>query len=452
MEPMAKRLCLESLRITDRRFMSLNDDCILKFFEYFDLNELCVIGKTCKRLQQLVEQFLHLRFQNKIMSEVRIQVTFDREIIVLREEPYVSNFLHFMRNVRICEGFIKRPLDMVEFMRNNCNRSLRNIAFEQIKFHKLHGALIIDWLLTVEGLAFYGCQNLDQVLRYCVNLKHLKIDQYSKDRTNGWMEQTYPTIEHLQYDIMLPSRTLLTFLTNNPNVKSLALKLDRSRQTMELMCQIKYINLEELFITFDQLHEIVGFENQLKAICNRDNFKRLELCFQYGNRWRRVNFLKDLKHLSGLHVLRNDEPLPSNLTLEHLKVLQLTYVSKLSTDIISKNLPNLEELYLMFLAENFQDLVAPFARNAVKLNKIVARDFKIPNRTEMTNARLAKYFNDEREKLVDACRLIIYIGTDEYDQSLDSTAAKFRLVQIRRVSFLCKEFDYVKPYLCSFEF
>lgn len=200
-------------------------------------------------------------------------------------------------------------------------------------------------------------------------------------------------------------------------------------------------------------------KNQLQSICNCTQFKRLELCFNRIG-WDKsefieaFTFLQNLKHLTGLHILRCDFDLPTNVILEHLTVLQLAHVPKITTLDLSKNLPNLEELYLMFLSKNFQELVTPFARYAVKLNKIVSRDFKISNRKKMTNFRLAKCLNDEREHLANACKLFIYFGKDEFDYGLNSMfpMPNFHLVQIRRVEFQSKEVDYMNPFLRSYEF
>lgn len=245
----AKRQRLDSVRNTSLQLVSLNQDCILKIFEYLELNELCAISKTCTKLQQIAELFFCQRFKKKMMTEVSIRVRFDRKIVVLPEDEYVTQFLKLMQNLKISCGYTLRPLDMVEFMRNKCNENLINISFEQIKFNKLHGAMIIDWLSTVEGLALFGCENLHYILAYCSNLKNLKIDQYSNDQSNLWMIQRYPTLEHLQYD-MKPDQTLVTFLKNNTNVKSLALKFDNisTRVVRDFMRKLLLVNLEVFLI------------------------------------------------------------------------------------------------------------------------------------------------------------------------------------------------------------
>lgn len=439
---------------------TLNDDCFFNIFEYLQLNTLCQIGQTCKRLKELVEMFFGQRFQDKILSEVRIQVTFDDQFVLLPGEKYVTFFLKYMRNVALCEGFEIRPLDMVEFMRSNCSDNFCKIAFEQIKFHELHSELLIDWLTTVEELEFIGCQNLNQILRYCGNLKSLKVDQYSKDQSNEWMDQRYPTLERLQYDIVLPQHKLITFLTNNPNVKSVCLKLDRTEQSIvkiqyfQLIRQLDDVKLEELLINLDNFHYLIRFNFGLQEICNASQFRRLELCFNRSKELiTQFTGLKYLNHLHGLHILRCDTIFPSGVVLEHLKVLQLSDVSSgLSTVDLSQSLPNLEELYLMTLEENFQFLVTPFARYSANLKKIVARDFKIPNRMYMTNFRLAQLFNDDRKQLANACKLTIYIGKDEFDESLDRRSPKFPLLQIRRVELQLKKVCYARPFVSNFEF
>lgn len=458
-----KRRCLESSNNIDNDSISLlltlNDHCILKIFEYLELSQLCVVTKTCKKLQELVKIFFRQTYQNKIMCEVRISVTSYGEVFLLPEDAYVTHFLKFMQNLTICGEFVKRPLDVVKFIRNECNENLSNISFERIKFHKLLGGLLNAWLSTVDGLEFYSCENLHEVLRYCSNLKYLKIDQYSKDKSNLWMDRRYPGLLHLQYDITLPIRKLIKFLIKNPNVKSLMLKLDNNRPSFNqaLMHELGRIYLEELFVTIDFQIDLEFMKEEIQTICNQINFNRLEIALNGTGKWNTppssLNILKELNHLHGLHILRCDIPFPSDLTFNQLKVLQLAYVpNQISTVDLSKNLPNLEELYLMFLSENFQELISPFARYAVKLKKIVARDFKIPNRMNMTNVRLAEYFNDERVQLVDACRMLIFIGNDVFDESFDKTVPKFPLVDIRRVQFHSKGASYTKPFVRDYEF
>lgn len=460
----AKRLCLEStedslqnMQSTGISMMSLNDHCILKIFEYFNINQLCVVAGICKRLFDLVDMFFRQRFRNRSMDEVRIQITFGREIILLTKERYVMHFLKFMSNLRLCEGFNTRPFDMAEFMRQNCNENLQIIAFERINFGSDHGSVIMNWLRNVEAIAFFNCKHLHQITRYCSNLKRLKIDRYSKDQE--WMEEVYPTLEHLQYNVSCKKK-LIKFLTRNRTVKSLMLTLDTTSPAInqKLLKELQQFNLEELMLTIERINVLEWAMEQLKSTSNRSHFKRLELCvndpYCFISKYREIfSSLKELMHLRGLHLLQCEIQFPSDITLEHLKVLQLAHVAEyISTDSLSENLPNLEELYLMALSANFKDIVTPFARNAEKLKKIVARDFKIANRAEMTNIELAKYFNVEREQLRNACKLFIYIGKDEFDETLNATAAKFPLVEMRRVEFQLKEIDFVQPFLNSFAF
>lgn len=475
----AKRRCFSPLNPSEtprgdtiiRNLMSLNDHCILRIFEWLELDMLCVVGETCKRLQHLVVMFFKQKYHSKMMTEVRIQVTIDGRIFLTPAEKYVKFFLNFMQNITLSGGYQRRPFDVLAFILKNCKTNIRQIAFEDMKFNRLHGAIIIEWLKTVETVALFGCQNVHEILKYCDNLKNLKIDKYSKDSSNEWMTKKYLTLERLQYDQLpnkLSNAKILTFLKINPNVKSLMLEFDASSERFaeQILRQLWAIDLEELLLTINIVGYLMLWQDRvrdaLEKLCERGRLKRLHLCFPNGlgnidtvhisNQHSMVKCFEKLNCLEGLHLLSNDYKLPSNL-FQHLKVFHLEYVSEnVSTDIISKNLPNLEELYVAFLLTRFKEFVAPFVRNATKLSKIVARDIKIENRVEMTNYRLAMYFNDERGQLLNPCKVIIYIGKDEFDISFDTMPSKFDLVEIRQVEFLSKRFSFAKPYLGNFEF
>lgn len=466
MEAATKTLALESSDNIENGSISLlltlNDHCILEIFQYLDLDQLCVVASTCKRMKILAEMFFRIFHRNKTMCKVRIGYDYGGELLAFSNEGYATHFLKFMQNLKICDLFVKRPLDIVELIRNECNENFRHISFEQIKFHELLGALLIDWLATVDGLQFYGCENLHEVLRYCSNLKYLRIDQDSKDKSHLWMEQRYPGLVFLKYDIMLPIQKLVKFLTNNPNVKSLALKLDSNRPTVnkQLIHQIgSTCSIEELFVTVDYQKDLELMENEFQTICNHSNFKRLHVALKRTSLWGEpfvsLSVLKKFKHLHGLHILHCDIEFPSNLTLMHLKVLQLQFVhSHISTIDLSKNLPNLEELYLSSLGTNFENIISPFARNAVKLKKIVARHFVIPDGMYMTNVHLAEYFNNERVQLVGACKMFIFADNRDivFDESLDEPVPKFPLVEIKRVQFPANRTSFTKPFVWYYDF
>lgn len=453
----AKRQRSESVANTTTNLSSLNDDCLLNLLNYFDLNELCTVGRVCKRLQQLVDMLFVTRFQCKIQSEVQITATFDRRIVIQPNEIYVKYFLKFMKRLRICDVHDELPFDtVVEFIRKNCSEQFDIIAFEEMKFHQFHGAMLGDWLSNVEELAFFNCKNLNKVLKHCINLKFLKIDQYSKDHSNKWMTKRYPSLQHLECDIIGLNKPFLNFLTNS-NVKSLMIKLGHvgqqvtlnQRQFLDQLCRLK---LEQLMISFDNARDLYLVKNQLKAICDGTQFKRLDVYLEhstllYGNMQELgFVFLQELKNLIGLHIC---SLLPTSIILEHVKVLQLTSVS-VHNDLW-QNLPNLEELYLSSTWD-FQTLVTPFVRHAIKLKKIVARDFKITNRMETSNENLARYFNDQRVLLANACKLFIYFDSDVYDQYADLTKPNLPLVEIKRADFQIRKVVFQKPYLSNFEF
>lgn len=457
-----KRRCIEQSteqEPTANMFLLLNDYCILKIFESLELDSLCAASRTCKKLQKLVLDVVLRKYRSKMMSEMRVEVTFDGQVILTPNAEYVRRFTKHMQNVTFGGGYQKRPLDLVTFIRNNCNDYFRTMSFEQIKLSRFHGVLIMDWLKNVESVAFFGCQNVHHVLRYCERLKYLQIGKYSNDQFNQWMLKYYPTVEYLQCDPSLSSDKLFLFLQNNPNVKSLLWGFDSysrqvARPILELLSKKK---LEEVFLTLDNFCDAAGVINEIGRLCKDKRFKRLELRFNsnlglidYFDR------LSSLKFLEGLHILRMEYcRFPTNVSLAYLKILQMSFMYKYDPSTIvalTKNLPNLEELYLMDLSGDFTEFVTPFVRNSVKLHKIVARDFKRKDRMETSNFSLTKYFQEEREKLEGARTVTIFIGRDEFDLSPDLTMSNCLLVQIRKVVFQRKKVDFVKPYLKDFEF
>lgn len=450
----AKRPRIERQQISDYKICitkHLNDDCFLHIFQYLELNELCVVGRACKKFKQLINGLVERNFRERfMMTEVHIRSTFNQGIVLDPTDEYVAYFLKFMQNVKFGADFGVRPLDVANFMYKNCNETFKLMTFHRIKFEPFHGALIEDWLSTVEGLTFFDCTKLHQILKHCSNLKKLKVDKYSNDLrdrsmnqwTNRWMDHKYPTLKHLQFDIR-PNEKLIEFLVQNPNVKELTLNLCSIdiRSIQEFMQQLCTIELEKLQITFDGFRDFRSVKHQLDAICNGSGFTRLELRFKhFYNSYSQSEIFHDLTKLFGLHILQLNRELSSGVISEHVKVLQLGN----AWGDLWINFPNLEELYMSNLYERFGEVVTPLVQHCAKLKKIVADGVKVANLVQVM-----KHWNVEREKLRNACRLVVYIDEDAYDRSTDKLMAGFRWVQLKGVNCRLRDVNFIDPFLVN---
>lgn len=66
----------EDLSEDSTEFMDMNDDCLLKVFEYLPLNDVCSLSETCKRMHELGSTHFMQKYKSKQIVFVRWEPPF----------------------------------------------------------------------------------------------------------------------------------------------------------------------------------------------------------------------------------------------------------------------------------------------------------------------------------------------------------------------------------------
>lgn len=426
-------------------FSVLCDDCILEIMEMLPLDDLCCLSRTCKRMKALAENCYARKHPKKLKRIIR---NFDESLVWSDQtcSPYRPCFDHCVRRIQISFSII-----------NN--------------FHEC----IVDTLSKAETIAFLICDLGDDIyssiLKHCRQMKHLMIHYNAHcDNNSDLLLRSYTRLEQLQCYNCNKSENdkLIGFLQRNPNVKSLTWDFHFKYDEFDAEDLIQSIvdngvNLEELFLSIYHYSRLAPICQVLRGLCERKNFKRLELRF-YGFAADRMTTkdadeLTSLSKLDGLHfhVFENFRELHRSIgALKNLKTLQLNlhymweWEFRRFVDELAQSLPNLEQLYYVnvnrYRTFSVKSLFPPFVRYSPKLRKIVmANIYKFED--EMNHI---PKFNEERAKLNGARELTLYWEKDVfnmYTSVISDLNAANGLVKIKQISIHNQIFSIKHPFV-----
>lgn len=440
-------------------FLSLNDDCYREIVQYLPLQDLCSASQVCQRLQDVAAEHFEREYKAKWIHLKNVR----NEVRIFPKENYTKCFPNSISNVIVETADQNNNIDLELFCSLRTN--YKQVQFKSLTIVEPFADDRIDEILgKVETIGFWECKISnklhDIVLQHCKSMKNLVMYQNKNARgrrgKDNWMQQTYPSLEQLQCFFCDKSMNekLPEFLQRNPSVKSLTWHFYKSYDefNMQQMLQAIIKNgaaLEELFLSFIQYHDLAMICNELKQLCDRKTFKRLEMNFFGENGqvmlYRNVDKLKLLTKLSGVHlrVFPNFTRLfPTIASLDTLKTLHIqsiwNYRSPLSIDWPHDRLSNLQELYVNHLSTfhvfDVNEYIVPFVRHYPQLKKIVFQRMEFKD-----DGSVIPLLCDYRKKLVNPEKLTIHLEKNEFNKLnhlIELLHADDGLVTIKRIVIL----------------
>lgn len=207
---------------------------------------------------------------------------------------------------------------------------------------------------------------------------------------------------------MPPVDDLEVFFELNPNVRSWEVFVLHARYINRLLNST--INLDELIVDYIPGINTAVFLQTVdffKQHHQRGFYQRLSL-----KAWSFVVFVEQLVNIPGLEKIelldQLDYVLPMLPSLKELHIQLGLELSLSSTDMLAKNLPNLEKLYITF-ATTIE--ILPFIRQIPKLTELSLNGFY--------DCRLnLSSLNKDREKLLNARKLTIYTPENVYIRTI----------------------------------
>lgn len=414
------------MELDEDYFTDLNDDCIFKILEWLPLNDLCEISETCKKLKRLSGNHFYRKYKELVSKYITITDQSGR-IGFWEDDKYLQHFSQQIENV--CVSACRTDERLSQFMRARCAGKLTKVVFQ-----------ICDWIKTgkfandiqnilkdVEVGVFHVFTETEvaEILEYCPQFKYLNVFSYS---TGLPARKHYPMLESVGFHFDwcdVDFDQLSTFFHQNSQIKRLKCygpaNADAAKRLLTAVAEKS--GIEELFINIFQWNfDLQLCLNELKALDDRHQFKRLEIAFSNNRVQNVAGSLSSMKKLVGLHVspIQNLDAFNGIQSFANLKVLVIRYdyheliphymnLTKCVTNGLAQNLVNLEELYLLRHKSEYIDheSLLSFARYSKNLYKICLSG-RILNEGEMTK------LTTERNKLNGACKLAIYLY-DRYD-------------------------------------
>lgn len=460
--------------------------------------------KTCKRLRELAGVWFERKYGSKWLH---LRKNISGKVAISPKFEYEKCFEKRIKNI-IFEGEIDyKTIQTTESLQlPSAYLKYKQIQLKTIDFGQKFGDDSKEVLENLVTIGLWNCPTVVDVhanfLKYCKNMKNLIVvyeEGYfcksASDHTRrcfssensselqpdgpGWISQSYSTLEQLQFsgNVYVSSRLskeLKEFLRKNPNIRSLAWQFygdqHYTKYSILPLQNIKEIveyctGLEELYLSSIDYIGLVNICEELQILCERSNFKRLEIKListEYLNPIvENTDALGKLKKLMGIHLWANhfsmQSRFPNITSLQNLESLQIQgryFLWKDEIDNVARSLPNLKELFLTDVGGidgmDIVQYVTPFVVNSRDLGKIMIHVndlFDELNQIPM--------FSEWRKNLKDAIKLTIHLDERNCGSLTDSIKllnAKNGLVVVKVVRTITEGFDVenpFRPFLCE---
>lgn len=458
----------DMLKIELSPIFKLNVQCFHKLFECLTLKEVHSVAETCRRFNIICGAYF---LRNYTPSAVCV----DDGIVAYRHQSHgvtygyqLNAFCQYIEKLIIPIG----SQNQFRYAEENCGEALISIRFEDVIFSEHKIKCIKRLLAKVETVEFIDCKmNIyfyEGFLKYCHQLKKLKLRNFEYktfiNRGNDWMFRKYPLLEHLgmfnekkilffffshshpkfklfseltKYDSIRRSELEILFELN-PNIQSFEIDINLFWEN-KMMFMEAGIMWNDLIIHFhDAKNPLTSSIYSLLNTFHRiGHFKKLHL---HHREILNQPFIDQIKALHALDTLHLKEEAGSSLPiLTDLRELY-TYCGNLNMEKTVHNLSNLEKV--AFWETNIEDVLA-IIRNSVRVREIKIRTLKEKGRFSAQfngknffsqNRLNLLALNDERRKILGACKIAIYVSEDIYIATKWTTNEfKHSLIELKRI-------------------
>lgn len=431
----------DMLKIELSPIFKLNVQCFHKLFDCLTLKEVHSVAETCRRFNIICGAYF---LRNYTPSAVCV----DDGIVAYRHQSHgvtygyqLNAFCQYIEKLIIPIG----SQNQFRYAEENCGEALISIRFEDVVFSEHKIKCIKRLLAKVETLEFINCKmNIyfyEGFLKYCHQLKRLKLRNFEyktfMHRGNDWMFRKYPLLEHLsltKYDSIRRSELEILFELN-PNIRSFEIDINLFWENKMIFMEAG-IMWNDLIIHFHDAKN-PSIYSLLNTFHRLGHFKKLHL---YHREILNQPFIDQIQALHALDTLHLKEEAGSSLPiLTSLRELY-TYCGNLNMEKTVNNLANLEKV--VFWETNIEDVLA-IIRNSVRVKEIKIRTLKEKGRFSAQfngknffsqNRLNLLALNDERRKILGACKIAIYVSEDIYTATKWTTNdIKHSLIELKRI-------------------
>lgn len=333
--------------------------------------------------------------------------------MTVERDKYAKNFNRKIDRIEI-HGFGRNKQNnakLANFLQTHCSTSVKIISFVDCVWSKCFEKKLQCILQTAEVIRFsYICFNMGFPTK-----KYPKIKEIVLHAESGMMKYPHSLAN------------LAKFLVNNPNVKRFEcnvydLRTERLKQILNILIESNQI--EELCLYVKDVVASITFVDELKTLEKRSGFKQMIL--EFSARYPitedifKVASLKKLTaiKLQGFKMVNSLETFQPFAHLKDLHLVSCVELKQAEADLLARNIPNLEGLYLIigeqlfrlprFVEVNAFHQITPFARYSSKLKKVIVKGFNVVTDSVGSEENIME-LDAARKQLENACKLMIYV-------------------------------------------
>lgn len=402
-----------SLNNDEAAMLKLNIECFENLFELLSLSDLLVLRQTCRRLKQVIDYFIHEYYP-------AVQLTFGKLTI---DE-------HTLKELRKTKTGSLKSLKEIRLWTDESNKRqisvIKNVAHQLENLH-LH-------VSPIHNFDQFHIHYFKNIVEWCPNLKTLciyKIEKLKLSEELLFLSGRHPTLKHIvlndreynsynSYDGFESDHPpeLKQFFEQNPNIQILSTTFHYLLKTRNSWLRSN-IKLDRLDIAVDthadehsreemNLINACGFFNRLY----REGFyKRIHIYTEFTVNQNDMNHIASVKGLEKLYA--KSEQIETLPPLPDLKELCIGYSVNRDLDRIDRitsNLMNVERIHFHTITSNE---MMSFIRHAANVREIKISALKGGIYFE-NNIVDVSQLNKEREKLMNACKVTIYIQENAF--------------------------------------
>lgn len=358
----------------------LPDDCLHTIFEFLPLKDLQAFGRTCRRNNDSVNEYLYREYKTNTLDVKMIQggVMFgsNRE----RLESHAAILKMHSNNINAWTIIAGRFKNVKKIIFNKTSVSKTIITPE-------HGIVLGDILRETESVEFkrnaFTDEHGQHTLKHCQKLKHLVIGTQIFKRTGElshvWMEKMYSTLEDVQFDFGFPDlvnydgqgEKIRKFFINNPSIKHLTI-LTNIEDSLNFIKSHNCIRFEKLtLILKTNVENVIDLLSHLQISGQIKNygliFQDKEILATHSQLINELNGLESVYMKKCNYDWAN--PLPA--FFNKLKVLYIGDISPEGAKLLALNVVHLEEIYI---ERGSMEIIDTFVNRAADLRKIACNE------------------------------------------------------------------------------
>lgn len=411
-------------------------DCFEESLDYLILKDLISLGKTCKRMQQLVAYILHQYYPALIARFMRNHLLKNNNLCFGNPEINANQFGPFICKIRISyDQEFKQFLEFVPKFRRLNEISLSGITTDSIQIEAMKEILSKLKILILRDCEFqHGLH--DGLLAYCPNIERLNIS--SSRSVCDWSTRKYPALKRLEmWHQSIRESGIIPFLKLNPNITKLGIDLG-SIWTNRVSLMDSNIQLDELAVQFALNYE----KNAMDSMCRLFNelfehgfYKRLKVYVYRGLFQEIVDSLSTVNGLVKISERSFDMP----FKLSGFKNLEEIFIPAIEQIQGLTNVTNLERIY--FECGNSNDILT-LASKLMKLKKIRLDYIEDEKRRKLKVLDL-RALNSARQALPGAVKVTLYVDDEVYLETKWAVKeTDFDMIRLKRIASYEWDQDY----------